>query len=519
MCFSIVEHDAEVNPSVSTGSVRSVPGRASSLQEFGHRRAARRFLVQLDMSDIDLVELDATALAHQVRTRHLSARRLTASSLRRITELDPSLNAFRIVMGESALAAADRIDALPDDELRSLPLAGVPVAIKDDTDVVGQSTRWGSDVDRGPSDHDAEIVSRLRRAGAVIIGKTNVPELTLWPWTASEAFGITRNPWDPDRTPGGSSGGTAVAVSTGMAAFGLGSDGGGSIRYPAGLAGLVGLKPQRDRVPLGGEHASGWHGLVVLGPLTRSVRDAACFLDIASAEQPITTFRDAVDEPSSRLRVAVSTDPPPGTRVRLSSARRRWVDDAARLLADLGHVVIELEVDYGLGSLWNATVRLLKGVQSDVASLSDPNGLEARTRAVARLGRALPDTSLRRALEREAHVADSINRVFDRADVVLTPLCGAPAPRIADCPANGAMRSLLAANTSAWLVPWNVTGQPALTVPLGTDDDGLPASIHLAGRPGDEATLLGLAAQIETARPFPRWSPQPRESRATQRRR
>ncbi|HEY5876389.1 MAG TPA: amidase family protein, partial [Ilumatobacteraceae bacterium] len=184
------------------------------------------------------------------------------------------------------------------------------------------------------------------------------------------------------------------------------------------------------------------------------------------------------------------------------------VEDAAHLLADLGHDIVDIEIDYGLASLWNSTVRFLKGVQADVASLPDRRGLEARTRSVARLGRMLPNRSLRRALQREAQVADSINRVFDSADVVLTPLCEVPAPRIDDCPTRGAMRSLRAANTSAWLVPWNVTGQPALAVPMGTDDH-LPTSIHLAGRPNDEATLLALAAQIEAARPFPRWSPTP----------
>ena len=461
------------------------------------------------MSDIDLVALDATALAHHVRARHLPAHQLIEATLRRIAEIEPALNAFRVIMGEAARADAERIDALPDSELQSLPLAGVPVAIKDDTDVAGQSTGWGSRVDRGPCSHDAEIVCRLRRAGAIIVGKTNVPELTLWPWTASDASGITRNPWDPSRTPGGSSGGSAVAVSTGMAAIGLGSDGGGSIRYPAGLTGLVGLKPQRDRLPVGDEHGSRWHGLVVLGSLTRSVRDAACVLDVAATTQPSTTVRDALDEPSPRLRIAVSTNPPPGTQVRLSEARRRSVEDAARLLADLGHDIVEIEIDYGLASLWNSTVRFLKGAQADVASLPDRRGLEARTRSVARLGRVLPNRALRRALQREAQVADSINRVFESADVVLTPLCGAPAPRIDDCPTRGAMRSLRAANTSAWLVPWNVTGQPALAVPMGTDEHHVPSSIHLAGRPNDEATLLALAAQIETARPFSRWSPTP----------
>lgn len=453
------------------------------------------------MTHIDLTALDATGQAQQVRSRVFTARQLVEATLRRIDDVEPVVNAFRVVTAERALLDADRIDSLPDEELAVLPVAGVPVAIKDDTDVSGQSTMWGSAIDRGEVGHDSEVVERLRRAGAVIIGKTNVPELTLWPWTASERWGVTRNPWNLDRTPGGSSGGSAAAVCTGMAAMALGSDGGGSIRYPAGLTGLVGVKPQRGRVPLGPEHASGWHGLVVLGPLTRSVRDAGLFLDIVSNRTPDSMFRDAIGTSTPPLRIAVATNAPPGTQVSLSAARRRTIQEAADLLAELGHTIVEVDIDYGLASLWNSTVRLLKGAHDDAASLPDQSHLEARTRALARLGRLLPARSLTRALEREQHIATSINQVFHVADVVLTPLCASPAPRLDECPTQGAVRSLRKANTSAWLVPWNVIGQPALTVPTGIDGDNLPTAIHLAGRPNDEATLLALAAQIQTARP------------------
>lgn len=461
------------------------------------------------MTLIDLTALDATAQAEMVRSRAISARKLVEATLARIDETEPMVNAFRVVTARQALTDADGVDSLTDAQLGALPLAGVPVAIKDDTDVAGEPTMWGSAVDRGVCENDAEVVRRLRRAGGIIIGKTNVPELTLWPWTASVHWGVTRNPWNLDRTPGGSSGGSAVAVCTGMAAMALGSDGGGSIRYPAGLTGLVGLKPQRDRVPLGPEHASAWHGLLVLGPLTRSVRDAALFLDIVSTSTVSTVFRDALDEPSRPLRIAVSMKAPPGTQVSLSPARRQEIARIVDLVAALGHEMIEVDIDYGLASLWNSTVRVLKGAQDDTTSLPNRDQLERRTRAVARLGRLLPARSLRRALVREQQIARSINRVFNTADVVLTPLSERPAPRIDTGPTRGAMRSLRAANTSAWLVPWNVVGQPAVAVPTGLDGDNLPTAIHLAGRTHDEATLLALAAQIEAARPFPRWSRPP----------
>ena len=168
--------------------------------------------------------------------------------------------------------------------------------------------------------------------------------------------------------------------------------------------------------------------------------------------------------------------------------------------------MFEIDIDYGLASLWNSTVRLLSGVRDDVAAMPDRNELEPRTRAVSRLGSLLPRRSLRRALQRQDDIAARINAVFDHADVILTPLCPSPAPRLDQCPTTGAIRSLRKATTSAWLVPWNVTGQPAITVPTGVDAQGLPTAIHLAGRAFDEATLLTLASEIEANHPFPKWN-------------
>lgn len=187
----------------------------------------------------------------------------------------------------------------------------------------------------------------------------------------------------------------------------------------------------------------------------------------------------------------------------LSDQSRRAIDAAAEQLRSLGHHVIEADINYGLGSLWNATVRFLKGAQHDVGSMPDPEKLEHRTRRIALLGRALPDRSLAGAIAREHELSAAINKAFDAADIVMTPLCESPAPDLSRCPQRGALRSLRAANTSAWLIPWNVTGQPAISIPIGIED-GLPTSIQLVGRPDDEATLLALAAQIEQSGPFPR---------------
>ena len=211
--------------------------------------------------------------------------------LERIGRLDPELNAYRIVRADKARREADDAQHRIDSGER-LPLLGVAVAIKDDIDVAGELTAWGTAA-HGPSkERDAEVVRRLRAAGAIVIGKTNVPEMTIWPFTESPTFGPTRNPWDPSRSPGGSSGGTAAAVAAGLAPFGVGSDGGGSIRTPATWCGLFGLKPQRDRVPLS-PHDDAWQGLSVNGPITRTVEDAALFLDV-------TTTSPAPEADSSR---------------------------------------------------------------------------------------------------------------------------------------------------------------------------------------------------------------------------
>ncbi len=465
------------------------------------------------MNPATLTALDATALAAAVHAGDITARQLINATLARIEAIEPQVNAFRTVMADQALLDAERIDAMSPIDRSRLALAGVPVAIKDDTDVAGQSTMWGTAIDRGVCDDDADVVRRLRHAGAVIIGKTNVPELTLWPWTSSTTWGTTRNPWNPDRTPGGSSGGSAAAVCSGMAAMALGSDGGGSVRYPAALTGLIGLKPQRGRIPLGPEHGSGWHGLIALGPLTRSTRDAALFLDLTSTIDAGTTFRDALTM-QPRLMIAAATNPPAGSRARLSRGQRRAFDDAVGMLADLGHEIVTMDVDYPLAALWNSTVRLLTGAHDDVQSMQDRARLERRTRSVARLGSPLANRALRSALAGERAIAEAINDVFQIADVVVSPICQRPAPRIVDCPQRGALRSLAAANTSAWLVPWNLTGQPALSVPTGLGSDGLPTAIQLVGRTNDETTLLGLAAQAERHRPFAPFekSPHPHEN-------
>src|SRR4051812_19131856 len=256
---------------------------------------------------MDRDELAFAGAAHQadlVRRREVSSRELVLLYLDRIRRYDGELSSYRTVMAERALADAEQADArrtAGDDR----PLLGVPIAVKDTEDVAGEVTTWGTAAHGGPAERDNDFIARLRAAGAVILGKTNLPELAIMGTTEGPAFGVTRNPWNTDRTPGGSSGGSAAAVAAGLCAAATGSDGAGSIRIPASACGLVGLKPQRDRIslaPLDGH----WYGLSVLGFVTRTVADPALLMDVAAARPPELPYAASAARPPARLRVALS---------------------------------------------------------------------------------------------------------------------------------------------------------------------------------------------------------------------
>src|SRR5919107_1400781 len=260
------------------------------------------------MEHDELAFAGAARQAEMIRRGEVSSRELVELYLARIERIDRELNAFRLVTSERALADAAQADArrgAGDDR----PLLGVPIAVKDTEDLGGEPTTWGTAAHGGPAQRDNDFVARLRAAGAVILGKTNLPELAIMGTTEGPAFGVTRNPWNTDRTPGGSSGGSAAAVAAGLCAAATGSDGAGSIRIPASACGLVGLKPQRDRIslaPLDGH----WFGLSVLGFLTRTVADAALMLDVAASNPPELLYATSAARPPERLRIGMSLKTP-----------------------------------------------------------------------------------------------------------------------------------------------------------------------------------------------------------------
>ncbi len=470
---------------------------------------------------MDAVELAYAGIARQaelIASGEVSARELVDVYLERIARLDPRLNAFRVVFAERARMEAGQAQARREaggDSARR-PLLGVPIAVKDDIDVAGEVTAYGTNAQDAPARADAEVVRRLREAGAVILGKTNVPELTLWPFTETATFGVTRNPWDGQHAPGGSSGGSAAAVAAGLVGAALGSDGAGSIRIPAAWCGLFGLKPQRGRVSMA-PRARPWYGLSVNGVLTRSVADTALFHDVASgaidadrdrAPAPAVSFSTAAATTPGPLKIAYSTRIPVGVISSLDTDARRALDETVALLRSLGHELSERDPDYGTDAILAVTMRYLRGTHDDAGALTHPERLERRTRAMARLGGLIPPALLERSLAGEAEFTRRLNRVFEDHDVLLTPTTATPPPRIGRLQGRGALWTL---NTVAGMVPyngvWNVTGQPAASVPALFGVDGLPRGVQLVGRAGDEATLLSLAGQLEAERPWAQQRP------------
>jgi len=447
------------------------------------------------MEPAELAFAGAARQAELVRAGEVSSRELVELYLERIERLDPEVNAYRVVLAESALEEADRVDASRDDR----PLLGVPLAVKDDQDVAGEVTARGTDAYGPAPDRDSEVADRLRRAGAVILGKTNVPELEIIGDTESRTWGVTRNPWDTERSPGGSSGGSAAAVAAGLAAAATGSDGAGSIRIPAANCGLVGLKPQRGRIALS-PRTDVWHGMAVYGFLARSVRDSALLMDVAATRAPKRPFSDLIAEAPRRLRIAVSTRSALPTR--LDSEVRRALAGTAELLRGLGHSAQRSEVAYG--SSGNATmVRYLRGIHDDAQAMPRPSRLSRRTRGFSRLGGLFSDRLLERARREEAANAARINRIFDEHDVVLMPVTAKPPVAAARWEGLSALRTMVEMSfTYPYCATWNQLGQPACAVPAGMTADGLPLAVQLVGRPGDEGTLLALAAQIEAERPW-----------------
>jgi len=488
------------------------------------------------MNHDEYLSHDALGLAALVRDGQVTASELLDTAQERVRLLNPTLNAVVRSMEDEARRT---LSSLPPDG----PFSGVPFLLKDLLSLYeGVPTSQGSRFTASfVPDHDTEMVRRYKRAGVVTFGKTNTPEFGLLPYTEPVLFGPARNPWDPSRITGGSSGGSAAAVAAGIVPMAGGGDGGGSIRIPASCCGTFGFKPTRGRTPTGPDFGELWQGSVVEHVLTRSVRDSAAMLDALSGPEPgapyITPpperpFLSEVGRESGRLRIAMSIEPILGKTVHTEC--RRAAQDAAALLESLGHQVVEAVPPIDAAAFGHAFLVMVCGELG--ADLEDASSvmrrrpargeLEPATRALALLSRSISAREYAAALRTLDRVTRAVGSFFEDYDALLTPTVAEPPPPVGSLQpshlenlllrflgAVGSGRLIKALGTldqvadaafdfTPWTPLFNVTGQPAMSVPLYWTADGLPVGTHLVGRFADDAVLLRLAGQLERARPW-----------------
>lgn len=462
--------------------------------------------------------MDAIGLAARIRGGEISAREVVEQSISRIEKHNPELNAVVHTRFEEALDEVGH--GLPDG-----PLRGVPILVKNlGADVAGLPTTEGSRLfAEARAERDSEVVARYRRAGMVVLGTTNSPEFGLNASTEPSFYGPTRNPWSVTHSAGGSSGGSAAAVSAGMVPVAHGTDGGGSIRIPSAMCGLFGLKPSRGRVPAWPDATALAAPLSVHHALTTTVRDSALLLDIASgpvlgdaygAPTPGQPFVTSATRPSGRLRIGFSTSAPAGLTADADCAAA--VERAAEVCAELGHQVTPVDVEYDAAAVLAASgtimaVNLVATVEHRLGELGRElrdDDLEPFTRVLLEHGRGITGLQVVEALQASQHAGWQIGKVYADRDVLLLPTLSRPTPPLGTLDTT-VPESLYRHGTeySVFTSLFNVTGQPAMSVPWGTDSSGLPLGVQFVGELGGESVLLALAGQLEQAAPWPLMAP------------
>jgi amidase len=467
------------------------------------------------LSDSDLMFRPALELAAMVRAGEISARELVQTSLERIEELNPALNAFVQVDAERALATAAEIG--PGDER---PFAGVPTAIKNNRAAQGLRLTYGCALmEQNECNYDHNVTRRLKEAGFVIVGTTTLPEYGILPVSEARIFGPTRNPWDLARTPGGSSGGAAAAVASGMLPVAHGNDGGGSIRIPAACCGLVGLKPSRGRISAAPE--LGDSSLGIDGMLTRTVADTAAILDVLAgyepgdatwAPPPFEPFAQSAARAPGRLRIAATTLPPVAEAL-VEPMCARAVADAVELLRSLGHEVEEVEPPWQderlrelFGEVFSSHIALSIAYSGRVAGREPtPADMEPMSWAIHSMVKKMSATEGIGAAVRLQAFARRLVSFLEPYDALLTPaLAERPLPLgTLDTAAPEPMATFTRSGLFTPFTPvFNASGQPGISLPLFEGEDGLPLAVQVVGRPAGEGALLALAAQLEQARPW-----------------
>jgi amidase len=459
---------------------------------------------------------DAVGLAELVRRKEVSPEELLQTALTAIARVNPRLNA--VIDVREADARATLAKGLPEG-----PFRGVPFLVKDLVlHAAGVPTDMGSRLAQGTVfPHDSALAARYKRAGLVVMGRTNTPEFGNNATTESVLHGPTRNPWDVERSPGGSSGGSAAAVAAGIVPVAHGNDGGGSLRIPAAMCGVFGLKPTRGRVSVGPDMGEALNGMGVEHVISRTVRDSAAMLDAThgpeagdpyQAPPPERPYLDEVRRKPGRLRIALSRTPVSGVPVSPDCVAA--VEDAAKLCEQLGHEVVEASFTYDARALNSAMTTVWAAALSNWANgLARMKGvslgadfLETTSLEVVRYGTGLRVSDLQVALDTFNTVSRTVGAFFEGYDLLLTPTLAVPPYKL------GVLDAMVPRAPEDWyayvfgLCPFtalfNVTGQPAMSVPLYWNADGLPIGVQFAGRFAGESTLFRLAGQLEEARPW-----------------
>jgi len=448
---------------------------------------------------VGTVGLPATEIARLVRSGEVTAVEVVRAHLDRIEAVDARIGAFRVLRRDAALAEAHAIDTAL--TRFALPLAGVPIAVKDNVAVAGEvctdGSLAGSDT---PATRDHPVVARLRKAGAIVVGITRVPELCLYGTTDGPGT-VSRNPWDTARSPGGSSGGSAAAVAAGFVPLAHGNDGMGSLRIPAAACGLVSLKPGRGVVPaeIG---LDSWSGMAENGALATTVGDLAVAHAVLAGEEPA-----AADDPGRPLRIAVSTrSPVPG--VRADRAVLAAVDAVVARLVAAGHTVVRRDPPLTTGAAVGGFAQWMAGADDDITHYGlDRDALQPRSRGHARVGRTMRRLGLVRPRTGE-QFRERMTGFFAEVDVLLTPVTAGPPLPARPWHERSFLANVMANSRWApWAAPWNVAGLPALALPAGVRPEGPPLAVQFVGPPGAEARLLWLAGELERLQPWRRHAP------------
>lgn len=459
---------------------------------------------------VDFRTTPVAALAHSVRAGEVAARELAAHALERIEALDPAVNAFTAVDGERALEQAAAVDQIVAAGGDPGPLAGVPLAVKDNEDAAGYRTTHGSALFAAdpPAVRDSVHVARLRAAGAVVVGKTNLPELAWSAHTANATFGVTRNPWDLERSAGGSSGGSAAAVAAGMVPLATGSDGGGSIRIPSACCGLSGMKPSLGRVPRG---VPGWLDLSSKGPIARRVADLVAALDVTvgpdpsdlrSLPRPEASWRAAVQDPRVPARVAWS---PTLGYAEIDAEVLAVCERALSTLESLGAEIVDAEAVFEADPLgpWLTIVGActLRTVTERPGEVDDPV-----LAAIVESARQTSGVELVRAMDQCHHLNLRLVRLFHDTRLLVTPTTAGAAPPVALGGA-GIVNGETTPNWVACTYPFNMTRSPAATVCAGRTAGGVPVGLQLVGPQHGDVVVLRAAAALEEALGFDELAP------------